>query len=254
MRFLLFPLLGLCLLLIVLCLRQALQIRRLRDAQENLRHSEQFFETLFQSASQAMFLLRQDLSIARMNVAAQQYTAVRNCIASLSNGRPCGLLPNCEACQIRQALLTTRETRSSLSGLEVELPRQDQSFPSTYLLYSTYLATPGRLFVMLQDITTLKDSQRQLQHSLQERESLIHELYHRTRNNMNIVAAMVELQFDDAEAPSALKAQAIVSRIFTMALVHDMLWQSQNLSSIPWTSIWKSWCNTSAAYTRPRTG
>lgn len=226
-------LLVLCLALLALCLRQGQQIRRHKEAEQSLQDSEQFFETLFQSASQAMFLLRQDLSIERMNKAAQQYTAIRNCIASLSNGRPCGLLSNCEACQIRQALLTTRETRNSLSGLEVELPRPDQPIPFTYLLYSTYMASPGRLFVMLQDITTLKDSQRQLQHSLQERESLIHELYHRTRNNMNIVAAMVELQFDDAEAPIALKAQAIVSRIFTMALVHDMLWQSQNLSSIP---------------------
>ena len=73
----------------------------------------------------------------------------------------------------------------------------------------------------------------QLRKSLDEKETLLKEIYHRTKNNMLVIISLLELQASD------INDQRITSifnetenRIRAMALVHEKLYQSQNLSEI----------------------
>ncbi|MBT8362485.1 MAG: PAS domain S-box protein, partial [Deltaproteobacteria bacterium] len=79
----------------------------------------------------------------------------------------------------------------------------------------------------------LKRQDRQLQESLEEKETLLREIYHRTKNNMLVIISMLDLQLQDIEDE---KAKTIFleteNRIRAMALVHEKLYQSQNLSEI----------------------
>jgi PAS domain S-box-containing protein len=84
-----------------------------------------------------------------------------------------------------------------------------------------------------QDITELKRTEEKLRISLKEKEVLLQELYHRTKNNMFVIKSLLALQSNYIHDQQALDAFADTqNRIQSMALVHQKLYQSKNLSSI----------------------
>lgn len=90
------------------------------------------------------------------------------------------------------------------------------------------------------DVTSLKRKDerlmlqdQQLQKSLEEKETLLREIYHRTKNNMLVIISMLDLQLQDID-DEKIKTIFLETehRIRAMALVHEKLYQSQNLSEI----------------------
>lgn len=92
----------------------------------------------------------------------------------------------------------------------------------------------------ISDVSSIKRKERkieiqdrQLQKSLDEKEILLKEIYHRTKNNMLVIISMLDLQAQDIDDERLkLIFQETENRIRTMALVHEKLYQSQNLSEI----------------------
>ncbi len=79
----------------------------------------------------------------------------------------------------------------------------------------------------------LRQSEYLLRKSLREKEALLQEVYHRTKNNMAVICAMLSLQaehFTDIAIIELLEEMA--NRIRSMALVHEQLYHSQDLSHI----------------------
>jgi two-component sensor histidine kinase len=69
--------------------------------------------------------------------------------------------------------------------------------------------------------------------SLKEKEILLRELYHRTKNNMQVISSLLELQsitIDDKKTLQMFKD--IQNRIRSIALVHEKLYQSKDLSNV----------------------
>ena len=97
------------------------------------------------------------------------------------------------------------------------------------------ISTPeGKLyFSLVQDITTQKEYEKSLKNSLKEKEVLLKELYHRTKNNMQVVSALLSLQSAHTNNKEAHRVfNNLIDRIRAMSLVHENLYQSKNLSSI----------------------
>lgn len=83
------------------------------------------------------------------------------------------------------------------------------------------------------DITERKQAEEKIKAALQEKEVLLRELYHRTKNNMQVISAMLALKSYTVDHKDVqLIFKEIEHRIQAMALVHHKLYQSQNLSSI----------------------
>lgn len=85
----------------------------------------------------------------------------------------------------------------------------------------------------IQDFTEKIEADEKLKISLLEKEALIRELYHRTKNNMQVICSMIGLKAlssSDSQIINIFKEME--NRIQTMALVHQKLYQSQNLSKI----------------------
>jgi two-component sensor histidine kinase len=83
------------------------------------------------------------------------------------------------------------------------------------------------------EISARKHVEEQLRHSLNEKEVLLRELYHRTKNNMQVIASLLSLKqgvLPDTETTEVLKD--LEAKIYTMSLVHQMLYQSKNLNRI----------------------
>jgi PAS domain S-box-containing protein len=91
----------------------------------------------------------------------------------------------------------------------------------------------GEIGSIYNDITERKKSQEKIQSSLVEKEALIRELYHRTKNNMQIISSMLMLSSSYTEDENVkLLFKDMENRILTMSIVHQKLYQSKDLSSV----------------------
>lgn len=83
------------------------------------------------------------------------------------------------------------------------------------------------------DITQHKRLEEELKASLREKELLLKEIHHRVKNNLLIVASLLDWQKDYTEDPSIIKIfDKSQHRIFSMALIYEKLYQSKELTSI----------------------
>ena len=88
-------------------------------------------------------------------------------------------------------------------------------------------------FGSLRDITGQKRSERRLKASLEEKNILLKEVYHRVKNNLQVIASMLSIQnmyLEDEKMKKILEDSQ--NRIFSIALVHQKLYASNDLSSI----------------------
>lgn len=84
------------------------------------------------------------------------------------------------------------------------------------------------------DITGRKKAEERLMRSLEEKDALIRELFHRTKNTLQLISAVVSLQAERADdvTPKVL-AKKVETRIKAISMVHEMLYESRDLSRIP---------------------
>lgn len=73
----------------------------------------------------------------------------------------------------------------------------------------------------------------EIQESLEEKEILLQEIHHRVKNSLAIVSGLIELQLDGTDSDEAKNVlQDSQTRIRSMALIHEKLYQTKLLSDI----------------------
>jgi PAS domain S-box-containing protein len=89
------------------------------------------------------------------------------------------------------------------------------------------------LSVFGQDITERKKAEEQVRRSLDEKEVLLREVYHRTKNNMSVIISLLKLQataVGDRRLKEAFEVS--IDRIISMSMVHDKLYKSGDFSRV----------------------
>ena len=83
------------------------------------------------------------------------------------------------------------------------------------------------------DVTQLIAAQADLKNQIDENRTLVHEIHHRVKNNMQVVSSLLALRSDrtqDAEAQVAFDETA--AQVGVMAKVHESLYRSRHLSKV----------------------
>jgi PAS domain S-box-containing protein len=100
---------------------------------------------------------------------------------------------------------------------------------------STRIDWEGRpaVFTFLVDVTRSKQIQQELQTALADRETLLTEVHHRVKNNLQIIISLLNLQRERIADPEVrLLFEEGQSRIRAMALIHETLYASGHLGKI----------------------
>ncbi len=97
--------------------------------------------------------------------------------------------------------------------------------------------TPIRVLGTIQDVTEREGLVRQLRESIHEKELLVQEVHHRVKNNLQVIISLISLQRGTLAGASATSDASTLlkesqTRIQAMALLHEVLYRSSDLSRI----------------------
>ncbi|MCF7913591.1 MAG: PAS domain S-box protein [Spirochaetaceae bacterium] len=126
------------------------------------------------------------------------------------------------------------------SGESKELDLRATTAGGTLVVFATIIKpvydTDGRITGLhgtLQDVTERKRTSEQIAHELSQKKILLRELYHRTENNMQVIASMLRLRTHEVNDPQlSTTFKEIENRILGMALAHQKLYESEDLSQL----------------------
>jgi len=89
------------------------------------------------------------------------------------------------------------------------------------------------IFGMIQDITERIATEESMKTSLREKETMLKEIHHRVKNNLQVISSLLGLQssyLQDRRLKDIF--QESMNRVRTMSMIHSHLYQSANLSRI----------------------
>jgi PAS domain S-box-containing protein len=91
------------------------------------------------------------------------------------------------------------------------------------------------------DVTKRKEAESLLRQAVDEKELLLREVYHRVKNNLQVVSSLLGLQSRTVTDPKMVELlRESQNRIKSVALVHEKLYQSQELAKIKLSEYVKS--------------
>jgi PAS domain S-box-containing protein len=100
---------------------------------------------------------------------------------------------------------------------------------------------PMGAIIISQDITKLKQAERQIKASLREKEILLQEIHHRVKNNMQVISSILNLQSRSIKSKKALEIfKSSQDRVRSMALIHERLYQSKDFTKVDFSGYVQS--------------
>ncbi len=206
-----------------------------RECEAQIQASEQFLRSIYEGAPSAIFVVdvlpEGEFRFVDMNPASERLTGV--CLKDVQD-KPLGQVLPDTANALSANYARCLQLGRTISYEEC-LPFQGKD--SWWLTTLTPLRDTHskicRLVGNAINITERKQAEEQIQRSLREKEVLLKEIHHRVKNNLQIVLSLLDLQSQQIQEQHILRIfQESQSRIRSIALVHEELYQSNNLARI----------------------
>lgn len=131
------------------------------------------------------------------------------------------------------------QLRQQKKDAEVQEKAKKQRTTMYFILLALLLVIVFAFYV----VSDLKKTRRQrriieeqkglIEESLTEKETLLREIHHRVKNNLQIISSLLNIQSDSIQDQSILSSiQEGQSRVQAMSLIHQNLYQSEKVSNV----------------------
>jgi two-component sensor histidine kinase len=126
---------------------------------------------------------------------------------------------------VRLAEAARSDRRLPTSGFPRETPRELMT------LVDQFNAFVDRIDAQQREVSA---QQENLRRSLGEKTVLVREIHHRVKNNLQVIASLLNLQAGSVrDREDAVLFERTAERVISMALVHEQLYETEDLSLIP---------------------
>lgn len=129
------------------------------------------------------------------------------------------------------------EQKLANEKIRSEIQAKDEQINFVFIsLVFTLLGFAGLIYAYLKSIKNqrlIAEQKHFIENSLKEKESLLKEIHHRVKNNLQMVSSLLSLQTRNTKSKAAIVAlEEGKSRVKAMALIHQKLYQNDDLSVI----------------------
>jgi two-component sensor histidine kinase len=218
----------------------AVRARARDDAQRREREQTALrtqFELLFAESPAALMLVDPAGIIVRHNVLAQRLFELEPS-TDVSIERLLG--PQARAAAARVCESTADVERPSVPAYDETIEgRSASDRPLTVAVRISAIRIEGRTHALVGavDVGERVAAQHALQRALGEKVTLLQEVHHRVKNNLQIVSSLLGLQADRVPIPQAREALIeSTHRVRTMALIHQQLYGGEDFSRVEFGS------------------
>ena len=200
-----------------------------------LQKSEENYRSLFQNASIGIFHSLPEGKFLRVNPALAQmlgYVSPEEMISAITNISTQIYLDSKKRSDIIAATLE----KAGWVYAENRYRRKDGAILTANLAVRKILnpdSTVAYLEGFVEDITERKQAEEKIQASLREKETMLKEIHHRVKNNLQVISSLLGLQssyLQDEKSREIL--QESQERVRIMAQIHTMLYQSEDLARV----------------------
>lgn len=142
---------------------------------------------------------------------------------------------------LRKHYYSQPETRAMGKGRDLYARHKDGSeFPVEIGLNPISTAQGVMILASVVDITERKEQEESLKATLKEKEVMLSEIHHRVKNNLQIIDSLIAMQLDTMDDAKAIALMLdSQNRIKSMAMIHQILYQSQDFSQVDIASVIK---------------
>ena len=141
-------------------------------------------------------------------------------------------------------LIYLQQTASFTFTKNVVPPESQDLFSFLSIIFSVYLLGGVLGKNLLRAHHQLYRTKQELEDQISEKETLLKEVHHRVKNNLQTVSSLLSLQsrsIEDEDMKNLIKSSQ--NRVISMAMVHEMLYMREDLSKIEYSSYVKELSN-----------
>ncbi|WP_052941504.1 sensor histidine kinase [Chromobacterium subtsugae] len=199
------------------------------------RRLEERFHQVVQEAPNAMIMVNAAGTITLFNRLAESLFGYES--HELHGMRMENLVPErfrSQHGQLRQNYLQRPEARPMGVGRDLFGLRKDGvEFPIEIGLNPIETEDGPMVLAGIVDITSRKQVQRQLEMALQEKTTLLNEVHHRVKNNLQVIISLLNMQTHYVEEESTRHVlQDSQARVRSMSLIHQLLYERRDFSKV----------------------
>ncbi|HAY21985.1 MAG TPA: hypothetical protein DCY27_07435 [Desulfobacterales bacterium] len=207
-----------------------------KRAEENLRQTEELLQSILNHAPVPIYVKNRDSDYIMVNPAWEAFTG--KSLAEVKGRNLHDVYPPAIAIPLREHDWNVISSGQPEQSEEVFIiAGETYSFQTIKFPLCNDRGEITAVVGISIDITEKKLAEKRLRDSLREKEVLLKEIHHRVKNNMQIISSLLRLQSGKVVNPEVQNVfQESQNRIRSMALVHEMLYQSPDLARINFTS------------------